>query len=190
MIESRRRNSLIVTIPLVAVAIAWVFLVFLPIHKAIGRLQEQSRDMQQYREQSYARLPVLKRTGRGLADIRRTIARWNDTTPSRHELTVLLGKLTALARSAGLQITRFDPEPVVAHDRLGQAPLSMRVTGPFASVFGFLAKVESLPRIIWVDDLEIEKPEKTGENVSCSLRLSIFVDKSDISDQRNDSDNR
>ncbi|MBN1591344.1 MAG: type 4a pilus biogenesis protein PilO [Pirellulales bacterium] len=190
MSESPQRNSLIVTIPLVVVAIAWLLLVFFPMQKAIGRLQVESREMQQYCEHTSSRLPMLRRTGRDLADTRESVARWNDTTPSRRDLTALLGKITALARAAGLRTTRFDPETIVTHERLARAPLSIEVVGPFSHLFSFLSELESLPQTIWIEHLEIEKGGVNSHNVSCSLKLVIFVDNANNSDQIADSDNR
>ncbi len=191
MMKLSRRNSLIVTIPLVAVVAAWVFLVFLPIQKAIARLQDEAKQMQQYCDRSSSLLPVLKRTGRELAGTRGgIIAHWKDTVPTRRDLPALLGKITALARSTGLRTTRFDPEPIIAHERIARVPLSMEVTGPFPRLFTFLGKLEKMPQTIWIEHLGIEKSKKDRENISCQIRLAIFMDNPEDSDQRKLVDNR
>lgn len=104
-----RRNSLIVTIPLAATAAAWVVILFLPIQKAIGRLQDEAQQMEDYCHRSELLLPVLQRTGRDLAEVRQRIGYWEETSPAPDELTSLLGEITAAAREAGIRTTRFDP---------------------------------------------------------------------------------
>ena len=121
------RNSLIVTIPLVAIAMAWVFIVFLPIQKAIGRLEDEAEQMRQYCKRSSCLMPVLRRTSRELDNTRDQIIYWDETAPSQRDLSALLGKITALARSSGLRTTRFDPEPIVAATQL---PLRPAISNP------------------------------------------------------------
>ncbi|HBO43699.1 MAG TPA: hypothetical protein DD670_07160, partial [Planctomycetaceae bacterium] len=133
-----RRNSLIITIPVLLVSVAWVFLVFMPVQKAIDRLDEDASEMRQYCDRAGTLLPVLQRTSREVAEIHDRIANWDETVPSRRDLTSLLGKMTASAREAGLRTTRFNPEPILAYERIAKVPLSMVVTGPFPSVFDFL----------------------------------------------------
>jgi len=186
MKKPSQRNSLIVTIPLAATAAAWVFLLFLPIQKVIGRLQDEIDEMQQYCNRSELLLPVLGRTGRDLAEVRKKVAYWDKTAPSPEDLTPLLGQITAAARAAGLRTTRFDPKPIVVYDRIAEMPVSMGVTGSFPLLFRFLAKIENMPQTVWIDRLEIEKAGQTGWSVSCDMDLAIFMDNPENSDQRND----
>ncbi|HLA84914.1 MAG TPA: type 4a pilus biogenesis protein PilO [Thermoguttaceae bacterium] len=190
MTKPSKRNSLIVTIPLAAAAAAWVLFVFLPIQKAIGRLQNEMGEMQQYCDRAESLLPVLRRSGRELADLRTTIVSWREATPSHRNTSKLLGRITTSARLAGLRTTRFDPEPIVAHNRIAEMRFSMGLTGSFPHLYAFLNSLETMPETIWIDRLEIEKPGKDGNIVSCELNIVVFVDNPENSDQRNNSNNR
>ncbi|NLE38397.1 MAG: type 4a pilus biogenesis protein PilO [Pirellulaceae bacterium] len=185
-----RRNSLVVTIPVLLASVAWVFLVFMPVQETIDRLDDEASEMRQYCDRAGALLPVLQRTSREVAEIHDRIANWSETVPSRRDLTSLLGTITASARSAGLRTTRFNPEPIMTHERIAKVPLSMVVTGPFPNVFEFLGKLESMTECIWIDSLEIEKTEVDRQDVSCEIVLAIFMDNPKDSDQTNYVDGR
>jgi Tfp pilus assembly protein PilO len=185
-----RRNSLIVTIPLVAVATAWVVLVFLPIQKAIGRYQAEIEQMQQYCERASRSFPVLRQTARLLADTRAKIAYWEKAAPSDSDLSELLGKITSAARLAGLRTTRFDPQQIVAHERIAEIPLQMAVSGPFPQIFAFLGSLEAMPQTAWLQRLEIEKAERNSEAVTCEINLVVFTDNPENSNQVEQSGNR
>jgi len=187
MKTTRRRNSLVVTIPLAAAAAAWVFLVFLPIQRAIGRLGDEENEIRQYCDRSELLLPVLAHTSRDLVDVQERLVRWRQPLPSSGDLTALLGEITASARSAGLRTTRFDPQPMVKYDRIAQMPVEMGVTGSFPRFFAFLRKLETMPRTIWIDRMMIGVAGNGGEDVLCELNLVVFVDNPDISDQGNNS---
>ncbi|MBN2217967.1 MAG: type 4a pilus biogenesis protein PilO [Pirellulales bacterium] len=181
-----RRNSLIVTIPLAAAAAAWVVILFLPIQRAIGRLQDEAQQMEDYCHRSELLLPALQRMGRDLAGVRQRIGYWEETSPAPDELTSLLGEITAAAREAGVRTTRFDPQPVVMHDRIAEMPVSIGVTGSFVRVFTLLSKLESMSPTIWVDRLEIEKIGKARGSVLCEIDFAVFMDNPENSDQAND----
>ena len=190
MKKNTQRNSLIITIPLVAVAAAWVFLVFLPIQNAIGRLQDEAEQKQQYCDRSKSLLPVLERSGRDLVNVRRQISYWDEAAPSHKDLASLLGEITAKAREAGLRITRFDPAPITMYERVSELPLSMGVTGTFSQLFTFIHDLEVMDPTIWVNSLEFEKSGRPAEIVACDLDLGIFMDNPEKSDQQNPTDNR
>ena len=45
------------------------------------------------------------------------------------------------------------------------------------------AAIEKLPARIWVDEVTLERADQDGKTVSCELRLAIFADNFEISDQ-------
>jgi hypothetical protein len=46
-----------------------------------------------------------------------------------------------------------------------------------------LAAIEHLPARIWIDEVTFERIGQDGAIVSCELRLAIFADNFEISDQ-------
>ena len=190
MTKQIRRNSLMITIPLVAVAAAWVFIVFLPIQKAIARIQQESDEKQQYCDRCQSLLPVLERSGHDLVNLEKMLSDRKGMTPSHREISSILAEITALANSNNIRTTHFDPEPILALDRIAQMPVSMTVTGSFPEIFAFLKQLESMKTCIWLERLEIEKTGNNGGLVSCELDMVIFMDNPENSNQTSDSHNR
>jgi Tfp pilus assembly protein PilO len=190
MTKSLRRNSLIVTIPLVVVAVAWALLVFWPIQKAIGRVDTEAAEIRDFCNHSTQQLSVLRRTRQEVASARKRIAYWNETAPSRQDLAPLLGRITGAARGLGLRITRFDPEPIVAFERIARMPVSLGINGSFPDLYRFLEKLESLPQCIWIERVEFVKEEKDSKNVHCKVSMDVFMDNPKDSDQINNVNTR
>ena len=67
---------------------------------------------------------------------------------------------TRWAMPPARDITRFDPEPIVQHDRIATIPVTMGLTGTPSQVFDFLGSLERLPQSIWIENVTIEKEEE------------------------------
>lgn len=176
-------GNLAITVCLVGMTVAYVMVFLLPRERAIGRLREEASAKQDYVVQRGQLGTVLQTTQEQFDKTRQYNATWKQASEGRHTLSSFFGRISALARAAGATTTRFDPEPVVDYDNLRKVPVRMDCTGSFAQICRFVQELECLPRIIWVEDMRLEKlPGNTGI-VKCELDLAIFVDNPDNSDQ-------
>jgi Tfp pilus assembly protein PilO len=112
-------------------------------------------------------------------------ATWSAAVPPQGDLAAAFGKLNALVVAAGATPTRFDPEPAAKMARLCKVPVAVGCSGSFAQISQFLYDLESLPQVLWIDRLQIEKSRKDGEAAACEINLVIFADNSGKSDQVN-----
>ena len=166
----------------------YVLAVYLPIRKAIGRLKEETQQKREYCAQTGDLGPILDATRQKLESTLQYTRAWTETAPRGGQLSSLLGKINALGQAAGAHTTRFDPEPIVQHDRVASIPVTMGLTGTPSQVFEFLGSLERLPQSIWIENVTIEKEaetEKDGGSVTCKLSLEVFVDKAESSYQEN-----
>jgi Tfp pilus assembly protein PilO len=95
---------------------------------------------------------------------------------------VLFGDISAIASTAGVRTTRFEPAPGIQTEQLLQLPLSIACTGSFPQIFALVQGLEQLPQAIWIEELRIEKKRAEGDELNCQLKLAAFSDKSNISD--------
>ncbi len=176
------RGSWIVTLPLVAgVGLFFVF-VFLPTKQTIAELRETLKQKRQFIE-STAGLP--HQIGEAEQKLRKCATYdddWKASAGDPHQIPEVFAEINELARSAGAVTTRFDPLQEVPLDSLAKFPVSLGVSGNFDQIFEFLTQLERLPQAIWVDDLHLEAPGKTREEIRCSAKLVIFADNSKNSD--------
>jgi type IV pilus assembly protein PilO len=68
--------------------------------------------------------------------------------PTGNEVPALLEQVSTAARRVGLDISTFQPEPVIEGDQFDTHRYKMSVTGGYHSVAEFLANVGSLTRIV------------------------------------------
>jgi Tfp pilus assembly protein PilO len=151
-----RGSSWIVTPCLVAMAVAYLVLTWLPSRRAIqqwrGQVQAEQQVVAQATELS-ARLVAFQQE---LQQTEAVVAQWEKTAPGKRGIPALFGQINALAKEAGLSISRFDPQPFLAYDKLQEIPISVVCAGTFGDVFRFLQGIERLPATIWVESIHLE----------------------------------
>jgi len=175
------KGSWAVTLPLVGVALAYLFLVYLPSQRADAELQQQLKEQQEYLAGAKAINTAMQTTVEQLQGAEAYQMRWAEHAPSERTIGALYEKMHLLARAQGVTITRFDPQAVVAHAYLVELPVSLGCTGQFAEIATFLAEIESLPEEIWVSGLRMEEMEADRQSVSCELDLVVFAANSENS---------
>jgi len=176
------RSGLLLVGGLATAASLFLALVFVPGMKRLRTIRE---NLDQKRA-VVRRDAELQRTIDALQDELRSTAayvqRWRGRTTRRDELGLLYGKISDLATAAGVTTTRFEPETAVALETLERVPLTLSVQGPSGGSQRLIASLEQLPKLIWVDEAKLLATSDGGETVQCELKLSIFVDRTKISD--------
>lgn len=94
--------------------------------------------------------------------------------PSSMRLAELIAQLSAASDSWRLRGT--DLRPVRSYEVGGIVVLPIEVSFEcdFASLFGFLREIESLPRLVRVSDLRTQRREEAPGSVACELTLRVF----------------
>ena len=182
------RRGWVVALALIAIAVAYVSLVFLPGKRSIDELRSQIEVKRQFVAQGSGLATMLQFQRGELQRAKEYAAQWKKKSPPVETRSAMEGKVHALAEAAGVITTRFDPEPIVPHDSISRIPVSIGCNGTFAQVGAFLHSLESLPLLIWVTSIDIEKIDATEGFVSCTVSVVLFADNSSISDYAKDSE--
>lgn len=176
------RGSWMITLPLAAIATAFLTLIFLPEQRRIDALHHEMRAKQDYvlaAGQMAGRLNALN------ADLTETLAygaAWRGRAVDSTGVTVLCGKIAQLAHGAGVVTARFAPGSPRRLERLERVPLSMVCYGSFAQLQKFLAGLESCPQRLWLNGVKLQADGESGKDVRCELTVEVFVDDSENSD--------
>ncbi len=185
-------KSWILVVVLVAVLVGYVAVFFIPTCHNIDELRKDllaKQDFVTLSGQSVAQLRAVEEQLTNTTAYNRT---WTKHAPQSGEISILLGKIHALARSANVKIDSFDPEPAEKYDRLRQLPIAMVCSGQLPAVFNFLSNLEQMPQMIWIKGVTIERvdknPRKLNGQISkarghtqCELDMAIFMDNLRIS---------
>ncbi len=173
-----RQSSWIVTLSLVAIAAAYLTVVWLPGRKAIVEMQTQVEAKRSFVTQATGQSAALLGIQKELDRTNKAVSQWENASPKKKDLAKFFGTIDAMAKDAHLAVSRFDPQPFVVHEKLREIPLSIKCTGTFAQCFDFIRRVESLPVALWVDTVRIDKKAQDSKDVECEVSLVVFSNNS------------
>jgi Tfp pilus assembly protein PilO len=177
-----RQSGWIVTLSLLAIAVAYVMLSWLPNYRAVKEMRAQLETKRQFVTQADGLATTLVGAQQELDKIKPVITKWEKAAPAKRDIPGLYGKISVLAKDAHLAVGRFDPQPVIVHEKLEEIPLAMNCSGTFAQIHGFIRSVEGLPVTIWVESMRLEKKAQNAKDVQCELNLVVFSNNPQNSD--------
>ena len=170
-----KRSSWFVTLPIAALAISYLGMVFFPTAKAIRETRGEIRLKQDYIAQTEKLQNTVRQLEQNLDATQRYTKPWRRQVPLPGQLSELFGTITACSRECGADTTRFDPQTEVALSQLHRVPVQMDVIGSYHSVCRLIAELERLSETVWIDEVKIEKPSESGKDVKCELKLDVFA---------------
>ena len=176
------RGSWLVTLPMAAIAIGFVTLVFLPGQRRTQALRDELHLKQEFILAAGKLGAQLHELNGELAETRKYNSRWRGRATSSARITALYGQIAQLAQDAGVTTTRFAPGAPTEVERLRRIPLDVVCHGSFAQIQAFLAALEACPQPVWLNDLKLEANSEYGGSARCELALATFVDDSEKSD--------
>ncbi|MEN6404967.1 MAG: type 4a pilus biogenesis protein PilO [Thermoguttaceae bacterium] len=171
-----RQSNWIVTLSLAAVAVAYLALVWLPGRKSLEQLRQTVESKRAVISQSTGLSDALLRTHGELDETEAVVRRWEKTAPGKKDSPALYGTLHALAKNSRLSVTRFDPQPIVPHEKIQEIPIVMACSGSFSQIYEFLRRLEQQPQTIWVENLRMDQKVKNTKDIQCELSLVVFSD--------------
>jgi len=101
-------------------------------------------------------------------------AKWEKSSSHKKNISALYGRINALAKDAGLMVTRFDPQPFIEYESIQEIPLSIVCSGMFSEIYDFLRDIEGLPTTMRVIFVKMEKKTGNAKDVQCELGLVVF----------------
>ncbi len=102
-------------------------------------------------------LDVLKRQKEEVAQYVTTLEK---QLPSKSEMDALLSDINQAGVGRGLQFDLFKPGSVVAKEYYAELPIAVEVIGQYHDIGSFTSDIANLPRIVTLNNLEIEFNEK------------------------------
>lgn len=99
--------------------------------------------------------------------------------PKTREIPNLLRNISDLGKSAGLDFLSFKPGNETAKDFYSEFPIEISIRGPYHNLGFFLDQVSKLERLVTVDNIKLDSPQKEGTemllNSDCSLLTYRFT---------------
>ncbi len=182
----------LITLVLGAVALGYVFLMFLPNQKSIQKMHREIREKQNYVSQSPMTVNQIGETRDRLAQTADYGSQWRDRAPDPARMAAFFAQMIECAHESRVKTLRFDPASPEAFHTVQRFPVEMDVEGTFAQVFELTRSLELLEAPIWIASINIESAsddrggsESSSEGrgkVVCELKMGVFTDRTEDSD--------
>lgn len=178
-----RRDSIRTMVGFALLTGLFLFLVYLPGHKAAMQLR---RDIEATRQrisnvpQHVAELEALQQD---LDEHVKFVRAARVTAPVNADVHSVINQVADLARQCDLVVTRLQPGTPEMHASYQQLPFQMSFSGPFAGVASFLRGIEDAPRLFTVQKFTLKK--EAGKNtkfVQGDMNFSVYISDKESAD--------
>jgi type IV pilus assembly protein PilO len=167
------RETFLLAVLLALPLLSW-WLVFRPQNAEIAQAKreiEHKRQMLQKLQETTSRNQDLQRANE---EIRRNIEAIEARLPSSKEVDTVVRQVSELAVLSGLEPPNIESDKPVAAAVYMEQPLKMKVKGNFNGFYGFLIKLQQLPRITRIPDMKILRAQETDGHMKAEFTLSIY----------------
>ena len=178
----RKPRTWLITALLASLAVGYVVFIFLPLQRKIHVLRADLQEKRQHVVQAQSLTGTIARAQQQLARTREVSLSWQEGAPTAAELARHFADITRRAREAGVEVSRFEPQPTIEMQVLSQHNVTLHFQGQFSQAFEFLARLEQLPGSVWIRDLKLYVAGESAQTLQSELTLTIFVDRADYSD--------
>jgi Tfp pilus assembly protein PilO len=169
------RSQVRLALVIVGLSLAFIFALWLPQQGRERRLQARIEAAQQQRVAERDHAADLANLSRTVAQLRTTVAQAPRSVPPQGEMAALLRQLTAEAGQDRLGQQEVGTQQVIVGTDFCLMPLNLSMKGSFPAVFAYLDRIESLPRIMQINRLDVSgNAAKPADPVAVRIELSAF----------------
>ena len=101
--------------------------------------------------------------------------------PSKAEMDALLTDINQAGASRGLQFELFKPGQIVVREFYAELPISIRLSGGYHEIGGFVSDVSNLARIVTLNNINLQLQEKSGQlSLEAVAKTFRYLDAGEI----------
>ena len=158
----------------VIVAAAAYFLVITPKLEELTKVEMEEVNLRTIFDEKAAKAANLDAYKQQLDEMRQSFGALLRQLPNKTEIETLLTDISQTGISSGLEIDLFKPEGLIPKDFYAEYPIKLKVTGRYHQFAQFVSGVAALPRIVTLQNINIEPAEKEG-GVKLSMELTAVT---------------
>jgi len=158
----------------IIVAVAGYFLVTTPKLEELDKVEKEETNLKAIFNEKAAKAANLDAYKQQLDEMRQSFGALLRQLPNKTEIETLLTDISQTGISSGLEIDLFKPEGLIPKDFYAEYPIKLKVTGRYHQFAQFVSGVAALPRIVTLQNINIEPAEKEG-GVKLSMELTAVT---------------
>lgn len=167
----------------IIVAVAGYFLVTTPKLEELEKAEKEETSLKAVFDEKASKAANLDAYKQQLDEMRQSFGALLRQLPNKTEIETLLTDISQTGISSGLEIDLFKPEGLIPKDFYAEYPIKLKVTGRYHQFAQFVSGVAALPRIVTLQNINIEPAEKDG-GVKLSMELTAvtyqYLDESEL----------
>jgi len=167
-------KGFLIVILCIIVAVAGYFLVTTPKLEQLDKVEKEESNLRTVFDEKAAKAANLDAYKQQLDEMRQSFGALLRQLPNKTEIETLLTDISQTGISSGLEIELFKPEGLVPKDFYAEYPIKLKVTGRYHQFAQFISGVAALPRIVTLQNIEIEPAEKDS-GVKLSMELTAVT---------------
>lgn len=174
-------RSRLITIASGGAAVVYAIFVFVPGQQSLAEMQKTVRSQETQVAQSLTMIQPLRELEEKLTATERFIATWRSRSSRPSQVASVFAQIITQARENDVDITSLSPQAEQPLETIGLIPVAVQAQGSYRSLRGLLERLETMSGQVWVEELHFQPHEKENETLTCTLKLMIFVNRSEIS---------
>jgi Tfp pilus assembly protein PilO len=153
-----------------------------PVHVQMRDLTHEKDRTRRFLDDSVDAPLALARTEAQLSETIDYVTLWKRKAPDGADLSEVFGQISQLSQSREIATLEFSPAEPVDCQSIVKIPVHLRCRGPFAAISGWIADLERLEALLWVEQLKLVAPGKSGGEMEMEVSLAVFARNSEDSD--------
>jgi Tfp pilus assembly protein PilO len=182
LIRKIKNSNLIVILPMIGIGVAYLLLLCLPNYRAMHKQRDLIQLQQKFIVQSDSLTGEISEIKARVKRTEKFCQDWETKAPGDADVSQVHREINDCVSQAGATVTGFDPQPIVPMNTMDRVSLTLRAAGTFAQVNAMLAKLETMPETVWLENLRLKAAGKDAEKMDCEVTLVVFAKKSEKSD--------
>ena len=167
-------KGIIILLLCIIVAVAGYFLVITPKMEELAKIEKEENNLRTVFDEKAAKAANLEAYKQQLDEMRQSFGALLRQLPNKTEIETLLTDISQTGISSGLEIELFKPEGLIPKDFYAEYPIKLRVTGRYHQFAQFVSGVAALPRIVTLQNIQIEPADKDG-GVKLAMELTAVT---------------
>ena len=177
-----QQSGWVITVPLIALAVAYFCFFYWPARQELLALRQQLDSTRVTIRDAGAMAQRLPAAQREFDEAEQYAQEWLARIPAVDSVVKVFGDISTAAKTAGATPSRFAPHPINEQKFIRRIPLDLQCTGSFQDIRQFINQLEALPQVIWIEALQLEPLGQNGDSTKCELKLVLFGRQTEISD--------
>jgi len=164
---------------------AGTYFLIKPVYETLKREEATEQELRSKFERNQSKAAALEMYKEQLAEMERNFGSMLKQLPSKSEVANLLNDISQTRVASSLEEELFQPENEIPKEFYAEIPNKITVTGTYHEMGGFVSNIAALPRIVTIDDVQIQAIEKGAAGVlrmKASAKTYRYLDEDEVAE--------